>query len=98
MPQHAIDVEAIRATAPRWKDAIGIMQVAVYVMCGGGLIGKSAAEQPADFYIDDRASRRPYRKVQIYRAVRTLELLAQANGLDPRNMPAMPDFHNLGVF
>lgn len=67
-------------------------------VAGGGILGKSAAEQPADFYVDARVSRRPYPLRQLYRAVKTLALLAEANGLNPHAMPAMPDFHNLGVF
>jgi len=35
-------------------ESIPSMQVAVYVMCGGGFLGRFAAEKPMDFYIDDR--------------------------------------------
>jgi len=79
-------------------DAFQAAQVAVYVMAGGGIIGRLAAEQPADFYIDDRVSRRPYPKAQIYAAVAIMEAMAECNGMDPRHLPALPDFHNLGVF
>mgnify|MGYP001589640693 CR=1 FL=1 len=78
------------------KEAIERAQVAVYVMVGGGIIGRFAAESPAEFYVDDRATTR-YPKGQVVRAVKYLVALAEASGLDPKNMP-MPRFHNLGVF
>ena len=83
-----------------WTDSgsVGAAQIAVYVMAGGGLIGKSAAEQPAGFYVDSRVSRRPYKLRDIYAAVRVLVRMAEAAGLDPRNLPPMPRFHNLSVF
>lgn len=31
---------------------IQAMQVAVFVMCGGGFLGQFAAAQPADFYAE----------------------------------------------
>lgn len=73
-------------------------QVAVYVMCGGGYLGRFAAEQPADFYIDMRVGRLPYPKRVIEKAVLRLALLAQEAGLNPHDMPKMPDFDNLGHF
>ena len=83
------------------KEAIERAQVAVYVMVGGGIIGRFAAESPAEFYVDDRATTRypkgRYPKGQVVRAVKYLVALAEASGLDPKNMP-MPRFHNLGVF
>lgn len=83
-----------------WKDkaSIGAVQLAVYVMAGGGMLGRFAAEQPADFYIDDRVSKRPYPKRAIYRAVAVLTRMAQVAGLDPHQMPAMPRLHNLTIF
>ena len=93
-----LDQEKIAQDAERWKDSIGNLQIVVYVMCGGGMIGRSAAEQPANFYIDTRVSARPYPTKAIYQAVETLVTLAKANGLDPYNMPPMPDFHSCGVF
>lgn len=82
-----------------WKaDSIPMMQVAVFVMCGGGHLGRFAAEQPEKFYIDDRVTRLPYPKREIYQAVETLKTIAIANGLDHNKMPEMPRFHNMGVF
>jgi hypothetical protein len=72
------------------------MQVAVYVMIGGGMLGNFAATQPAQFYIDTRCGRLRYPKRTIYRAVRDLVLIAKAAGLDPNKLPQMPRFPNMG--
>jgi len=79
-------------------EAIGHAQVVVYVMTGGGMLGKMAAEQPADFYIDARVGRLPYGRREIMKAVGTLKQLVVRAGLDPRALPRMPYLHNLGVF
>lgn len=79
-------------------ESIRAHQVVVYVMCGGGLLGRSAAQQPIDFYIDDRCGRLPYSRREIVQAVATLATLAEAAGLDPRNLPRTPAFHNCGIF
>lgn len=91
-------LEVFAESAAFWKDSIGAMQVAVYVMAGGGFLGRAAAEQPADFYIDSRVTRRPYPVADICRAVEVLATIAKANGLDPHNLPEMPRLHNLSVF
>lgn len=80
------------------RETVAFMQIALFVMCGGGLIGHMAAEQPEDFYIDDRLSKRPYARKDIYQAVATLITLARVNGIDTKKMPEMPRFHNMGVF
>jgi hypothetical protein len=91
--------EALAAgRASGWASDIGAHQVAVYVMCGGGMLGRFAAEQPADFYIDTRVGRLPYGSRAIEQAVEVLQVIAEAHGLDPHNMPAMPHFHASGVF
>lgn len=69
---------------------VAASQVAVYVMCGGGMLGNFAAEQPADFYIDDKVGWLPYPKSVIRETVRELVELARLNKLDPHNMPKMP--------
>lgn len=92
-----LDQEKVKESG--WKaETIPFMQVSIYTMCGGGILGRFAAEQPSDFYIDDRVGKLPYKKVEIYQAVKTLVTIAEMNGLDPHDMPAMPDFHNMGVF
>ena len=73
-------------------------QVLVYVMCGGGFIGRSHAEQPKGAYLDDRASKRPYSRRAINQATKVLAAMAEIAGLDPSHLPEMPDIHNSGVF
>lgn len=75
------------------------LQVVVHVMCGGGFLGRMASEQPAEFYIDDRASARtPYPLKQIQQAVQVLTLTAQVLGYDPNKLPHAPDFHCCGIW
>ncbi len=88
-----------RVAESAWgMESIPAMQTAVYVMCGGGFLGRFAAEQPMDFYIDDRVGVLPYSREEIYQAVETLKTIAMANGVDPHRLPAMPAFHNMGIF
>lgn len=78
---------------------IQAMQVAVYVMCGGGMIGRFAATKPADFYIDDRVSRRPFGLRKIMKAVQALANAAQEEGLKPHDLeegPALVALPNMG--
>lgn len=92
-----IDQEKVALSS--WgKKVIPLMQVAVFVMCKGGFIGRSAAERPGDFYLDGRTGRFPYSKAEIMQAVETLATIAKKNGLDPNHLPEMPDFHNMGIF
>jgi hypothetical protein len=79
-------------------DTVPAMQTAVFVMCGGGFLGKFAAEQPEQFYIDTRVGKLPFPKKEILQAVKTLVTIATANGLNARKMPEMPRFHNMGIF
>lgn len=79
-------------------EAVAAMQVAVYVMCGGGFMGESAASRPADFYIDARITALPYKAKEILQAVKVLAFVAGLAGYDPHNMPKMTRFHNLGIF
>lgn len=101
-----LDLDAIREHARVYHndtgscyhaDMIPFLQVQVFVMCGMGWIGKTAAEQPADFYIDSRVGRLPYGKGEIYQAVEVLKIIAEENGLDPHNMPRLPMWHTGGV-
>lgn len=76
------------------------LRVAVFVMCGGGFLGSSAARQPASFYIDARCGRRPYSNTQVRQAVTTLAAYAKVLGLNPNDLGATNPvtFHNCGVF
>ena len=78
--------------------AIAAHQVAVYVMCGGGFLGRFAAHQPADFYIDSRVARLPYGRRAIEQAVAVLAELAKKAGLNPHALPEVASFHNCGIF
>ena len=98
-----VDLERVRegekervAAGDTWD--IGPLQVAVYVMCGGGMLGRMAAEQPADFYIDSRCGRLPYGVKDIEQAVNVLAVIAEVQGLNPHHLPSMPHFHASGVF
>lgn len=93
-----IDLARVRENAEHHKNNIPALQVAVNVMCGGGMLGRMAAEQPGQFYIDARCGKLPYPRRDIEQAVAVLSELARANSLDPNHMPKMPDFHGCGVF
>ena len=84
------------------------LQLTVYVMCGGGFLGRFAAEQPKDFYIDDRAST-VYPAKAIYQAVKVLEIYAKILGLNPSSLDPTSELfpgkgwnfcqhHNCGIF
>lgn len=73
------------------------LQAAVYVMVGGGLIGNSAATQPAGFYVDGRVSKRPYSLRNIEKAVKTLHIYQDVLGIT--DMPRdYFDCHNCDVW
>jgi len=94
---YKLDQEKVKESGFK-AESIPNMQIVVYVMCGGGFLGRLAAEQPANFYIDDRVGRLPYGKKEIYQAVETLKTIAEVNGLNAHNLPFLPSFHNMGVF
>lgn len=73
-------------------------QVAIYVLTGGGLVGRSYAHNPKTAYMDIRLGKRPYSRKQIEAARQTLVALAEKARMDPDSLPDMPDFGNLGVF
>src|SRR5262245_62510993 len=50
----ALEVAGI-GVIPLNPDSITEQQVRVYAVCHGGVVGRFAAEQPQDFYLDDRA-------------------------------------------
>jgi hypothetical protein len=78
-------------------EIIGVHQVAIFVLCGGGHLGRWAAENPADFYLADRVGRLPYGLEDIRRAVATLTKIAQTQGLNPHDLPVMPLLHSFGI-
>jgi len=91
-----LDMNMIRKSG-RPKSELPLMQACVYTMCGGGMLGRFAAENPADFYIDDRVGKLPYPKKEIYQAVAVLKTLAEVWGYDAHHLPDFT-FHNMGVF
>ncbi len=93
-----LDMKAVMESGLCWKDSISAHQTAVFVMCGGGLLGNFAAQQPADFYIDDRVGRLRFPRKEIYQVLAVLVAIAKANGLDPHNLPQRPRFHDCGIF
>lgn len=74
------------------------LRVVVYVMVGGGFIGRFAVDQPNDFYLDSRVGKRPYSQRKIFQAVEVLRLYVKVLGLKYDTMPRMLDFHNCGIF
>jgi hypothetical protein len=98
MRVYKVDMDSVRESGLNLPENIAALQTAVYVACGGGLLGEMAATQPADFYIDLRCGKLPYPKRAILQAVEVLATLATVAGLDPHHMPAHPRFHASGVF
>lgn len=74
------------------------LQLVVYTMVGGGMLGRMASEQPKDFYIDGRVGKLPYKKAEIHQAVEVLIEEAEILGMDARNLPRMGMFHACGIF
>ena len=93
-----LDMKAVAESGQHSPERIANLQVAVYVMCGGGMLGLMAAEQPADFYIDDRCGRLPYSEAEICQAIEVLKTLAAKAGLNPHKMPTKGAFHACGIW
>lgn len=88
--------QSFKGRKKQWN--IGTLQVVAYVAAGGGMIGHMYAQQPADAYRDTRAGKAPYCSSDLENIRLTLVAMAEEYGLDPHNLPRMPDFHNCGVF
>ena len=80
------------------KRLLPYAQVAIYVMAGGSFVGRQYAEQPEHAYVDSRIPKRPYRLSQLEIARAHLVAIAKRAGYDPNNLPATPNFGNMGVF
>jgi hypothetical protein len=82
----SIDVYNIRtqyADAPeKLEQVIEKLQLAIYILCGGGMLASFAQCQPGQFYIDGRVGKLPGTRAQIYNAVALLCLNATAAGYD----------------
>ena len=93
-----LDIDKVKSeTAFNGINHVQALQTAVFVMCGGGFLGRFATEQPADFYIDDRVSKLPYSRKVIKQAVAVLCAHAENEGLDTHNL-SFAGFHNCGTF
>ena len=65
-----------------------VMQVAIYVMCGGGFTGGAAVRAPVQFYVDTRASGTfPYSDADLMSAVTAYEIRARELGYNTNSMP-----------
>ena len=71
--------------------ALNCAQIALYVMCGGGRLGRLAAESPGTFIIPPAVPRLPYPRRVIYAAAAWLTDLARSLDLDPCALPPMPN-------
>jgi|JI10StandDraft_1071094.scaffolds.fasta_scaffold231486_5 hypothetical protein len=100
MAVRKLDIDQVKtALESGFADAdIGALQVAIYVACGGGWIGRLYSEQPKGAYIDARVGKLPYSRKEIENMRQVLVAMAEQRGLDPNNLPEMPKFHNCGVF
>ena len=72
-------------------------QIALYVMVGGGKDGEEYARDPLGATRDTRAGQAPYSVKDVETVRGALVGLAEAAGLDPRNLPQMMQFHKAGV-
>ena len=98
-----LNVEQFRIAFSGWtraaqEEALKSGQIAVYVMQGGGLIGRMYAEQPADAYRDTRAGRARYNGTDSENARNALRVMAEVLGLDPHALPPMPALPGMGVW
>jgi hypothetical protein len=97
-----LDLAAVRQYVKddleRYRVMVPHLQIMIFTMVGGGHLGSFAAEQPADFYIDDRVGGTPYSHRKIYQAVEVLKIIAEEAGLDPHRMPQLPWVHHCGAF
>lgn len=74
------------------------LQIAIYVMCGGGLLGKLAVEDPWNFYLDDRTAKLPYKRAEILQSIEVLKVYAKVLEEDINTMPPVSQFHSCGIF
>lgn len=67
------------------------LQMVIFVMIGGGMLGESAARQPENFDFDDRTS--PiYPKKSILQVVEIILIYAKVLNLNPNRLDPMPQF------
>jgi hypothetical protein len=83
----------------RYMAEVAQLRTALFIMCGGGMLGRFAACQPKDFYIDLRVGKLPYKKRTITQAVEVLLAYLEVAGINP-HLPdtGYADFHNCGLW
>ena len=93
-----LDMDKVKNSNFSGIEHVRRLQIVVFLMCGGGLLGHLATTQPADFYIDARAGKLPYKKREIEQAVSVLTGFAEKQGLNPHELTFDAHFHNCGIF
>jgi len=88
----------VKGGKAKLREEMQALRIAIYTMIGGGMLGNFAVNQPKDFYIDSRVSKRPYKLRDIYQAVAVLAVYVNVLKLTTDTMPRLPHFHNCGVF
>lgn len=89
----AFNVKESEVMSVASDESVAQQQVLVYVLCDGGFLGSSAAEQPEDFYVDERVTFGYKRIKRIENEVAKLLKLLHRQKAPPR-----PVFHNCGAF
>ena len=111
-PQHVSNVDVLIAVAcnilgldpkalpPINKDTLLYHQVRVWGLLGPGwmFMYAFAAEQPADFYFDDRTGTTAFSKRHIEHEIAKFAKWAKDHHLNPKRLPPCPTFHNCGIF
>ena len=93
---HLIDIDFKFYNKPTMKE-LEHLQVMVYTMCGGGMLGDFAMRQPDDFYIDDRVGRLPYPQKDIFNVIEMIKAVCDYLKKNPRKL-STPDFYGCWVF
>jgi len=94
-PAIAVDSAQVKQIVAAMPDSeqgevLRSLQVAAFVAIGGGFLGQSLAERPASFYLDTRCGRLPLGRRALAAIRKTLIATAEAQGLNPNNLPKMP--------
>ena len=92
-----IDIDFSLENKQPTDKTLEFLQVMIYVMVGGGMLGRLAMCQPADFYIDLRVGRLPYSQKDISNVVEMIKAVADYLTKDPHKLPE-PDFYGCWVF
>lgn len=72
------------------------VQTTLYIMCGGGWLGDTAAHHPDVFHIDGRSGALPYSKADIFQVLAVFKVYLRVLGYEKPPRRVMP--HSCGVF